>query len=181
MPSLSLVTFHTSPCSSALELWVTKFLIYDSQIAPASQTILLIIYDQHFQGVGLFFFGVSEPLAHQSGNYYASTGYKSQNERDQWALNITMYHWGFAGWSPCTFVFAGSPMIPLMHLLLPWLSIYAPSTLLRSVHGDFCRSGFILLRPTAHYSIELLPHTWRLLLGLDGWFHRWLVNCDDCG
>jgi len=51
-------------------------------------------------GVGLFFYGVSEPLAHQSGNYYTETGYKSQNEIDQWALNITMYHWGFAGWSP---------------------------------------------------------------------------------
>jgi len=51
-------------------------------------------------GVGLFFYGVSEPLAHQTGNYYTETGYKSQNEIDQWALNITMYHWGFAGWSP---------------------------------------------------------------------------------
>lgn len=51
-------------------------------------------------GVGLFFFGVSEPLAHQSGNYYTMTGYRSQNEIDQWALTITMYHWGFAGWSP---------------------------------------------------------------------------------
>lgn len=51
-------------------------------------------------GVGLFFYGVSEPLFHQSGNYYTSPGYRSQNEIDQWALNITMYHWGFAGWSP---------------------------------------------------------------------------------
>lgn len=51
-------------------------------------------------GVGLFFFGVSEPLFHQSGNYYTTPGYRSQNEVDQWALNITMYHWGFAGWSP---------------------------------------------------------------------------------
>ncbi len=41
-------------------------------------------------GVGLFFFGVSEPLAHQSGNYYTMTGYRSQNEIDQWALTITM-------------------------------------------------------------------------------------------
>lgn len=51
-------------------------------------------------GVGLFFYGVSEPLFHQSGNYYTTPGYRSQNEIDQWALNITMYHWGFAGWSP---------------------------------------------------------------------------------
>ena len=51
-------------------------------------------------GVGLFVFGVAEPLAHQTGNYYTETGYRSQNEIDQWALNITMYHWGFAAWSP---------------------------------------------------------------------------------
>jgi len=51
-------------------------------------------------GVGLFFFGVSEPLFHQSGNYFTERGYHSQNEIDQWALVITMYHWGFAAWSP---------------------------------------------------------------------------------
>jgi len=52
-------------------------------------------------GVGLFFYGVSEPLYHSgAGNYITAGGYRSQNEKDQWALNITMYHWGFAGWSP---------------------------------------------------------------------------------
>lgn len=35
-------------------------------------------------GVGLFFFGVSEPLWHQSGNYFTARGYHSQNEVDQW-------------------------------------------------------------------------------------------------
>ena len=53
-------------------------------------------------GVGLFFFGVSEPLWHQSSHYYSNPGYRSQDEVDQWALLITMYHWGFAAWSPCT-------------------------------------------------------------------------------
>lgn len=52
-------------------------------------------------GVGLFFYGVSEPLSHATnGNYITAPGYRSQNEDDQWGLNITMYHWGFAGWSP---------------------------------------------------------------------------------
>ena len=50
-------------------------------------------------GVGLFFFGVSEPLWHQTSNYFTEAGYHSQNEIDQWALVITMYHWGFAAWS----------------------------------------------------------------------------------
>mmetsp|Transcript_31557 Transcript_31557/g.54899 ORF Transcript_31557/g.54899 Transcript_31557/m.54899 type:complete len:663 (-) Transcript_31557:779-2767(-) len=52
-------------------------------------------------GVGLFFYGVSEPLTHAtSSNYITAPGYRNQDENDQWALNITMYHWGFAGWSP---------------------------------------------------------------------------------
>lgn len=55
-------------------------------------------------GVGLFFFGVAEPLWHQNSHYYAEAGYHSQNEIDQWALVITMYHWGFAAWSPCKFI-----------------------------------------------------------------------------
>lgn len=52
-------------------------------------------------GVGLLFYGVSEPLFHQEpDNYYSNAGYHSQNEIDQWSLVITMYHWGFAAWSP---------------------------------------------------------------------------------
>lgn len=52
-------------------------------------------------GVGLFFYGVSEPLWHREpDNYYSNAGYHSQNEIDQWSLVITMYHWGFAAWSP---------------------------------------------------------------------------------
>jgi choline-glycine betaine transporter len=52
-------------------------------------------------GVGLFFYGVSEPLWHREpDNYYSNAGYHSQNEIDQYSLIITLYHWGFAGWSP---------------------------------------------------------------------------------
>jgi len=52
-------------------------------------------------GVGLFFYGVSEPLWHtRPDNYYSNAGYHSQNEINQWSLVITMYHWGFAAWSP---------------------------------------------------------------------------------
>ena len=53
------------------------------------------------QGVGLFFFGVSEPLWNQSegsilGNRFTNKGYTTQNEIDQWAMTMSMYHWGFA-------------------------------------------------------------------------------------
>lgn len=47
--------------------------------------------------VGLFFYGVSEPLWHQQPHWFAEAGFHSQDEIDQWALMLTMYHWGFAG------------------------------------------------------------------------------------
>merc|ERR1712232_161733 len=50
-------------------------------------------------GVGLFFFGVSEPLWHQSSHWYAQAGYHNQDEIDMFALNLTVFHWGITGWS----------------------------------------------------------------------------------
>jgi|UniRef100_A0A7S4CB01 choline-glycine betaine transporter len=48
--------------------------------------------------VGLFFYGVSEPLYHLSGNRYAAAGYHTDNEKAQQAINLTLYHWGLHGW-----------------------------------------------------------------------------------
>jgi len=50
--------------------------------------------------VGLFFYGVSEPLWHRGSHWFVEAGYRSQDEIDQWAIVLTAYHWGFAGWSP---------------------------------------------------------------------------------
>jgi len=50
--------------------------------------------------VGLFFYGVSEPLWHRASHWFVESGYRSQDEVDQWAIMLTVYHWGFAGWSP---------------------------------------------------------------------------------
>ncbi len=50
--------------------------------------------------VGLFFYGVSEPLWHQSSHWFAETGYRSQDEIDMFAINLTIFHWGILGWSP---------------------------------------------------------------------------------
>lgn len=50
-------------------------------------------------GVGLFFYGVSEPLWHQSSHWFAEPGYRSQDEIDMFAINLTIYHWGILGWS----------------------------------------------------------------------------------
>ena len=44
--------------------------------------------------VGIFYYGVSEPLWHQSSHWYANGGYRSQDEIDQFAMNQTIYHWG---------------------------------------------------------------------------------------
>ena len=42
-------------------------------------------------GVGLFFYGVSEPLWHsEPGNYYSSAGYHNQNEINEFSLVITL-------------------------------------------------------------------------------------------
>ena len=51
-------------------------------------------------GVGIFFYGVSEPLWHQSSNWFAEAGYRSQDEIDMFAINLTIFHWGILGWSP---------------------------------------------------------------------------------
>jgi choline-glycine betaine transporter len=48
--------------------------------------------------VGLFFFGVSEPLWYQSNTYIANQEYRTQDEIDQNAINQTLYHWGLAAW-----------------------------------------------------------------------------------
>ncbi len=50
-------------------------------------------------GVGLFFYGVSEPLWHQSSHWFANAGYRSQDEIDMFAMNLTVFHWGITGWS----------------------------------------------------------------------------------
>jgi choline-glycine betaine transporter len=44
--------------------------------------------------VGIFYYGVSEPLWHQTSHWYANAGYRSQDEIDQFAMNQTIYHWG---------------------------------------------------------------------------------------
>eukprot|EP00980_Cylindrotheca_fusiformis_P001230 scaffold331_cov117-Cylindrotheca_fusiformis.AAC.8 len=50
-------------------------------------------------GVGLFFYGVAEPLWHRESNWFAESGYHSQDEIDAFAMNLTVFHWGITGWS----------------------------------------------------------------------------------
>ena len=49
--------------------------------------------------VGIFYYGVSEPLWHQTSNWFADAGYHSQDEIDQFAMNQTIFHWGFHAWA----------------------------------------------------------------------------------
>jgi choline-glycine betaine transporter len=61
-------------------------------------------------GIGLFFFGVAEPIFHYEpcapssfagpgsecyGNRYSQL---PADERAQWAMNLTYFHWGFHAW-----------------------------------------------------------------------------------
>lgn len=50
-------------------------------------------------GVGLFFFGVAEPIWHYIGpNRYTKDKYMTDNELAQNAINLTLFHWGIHGW-----------------------------------------------------------------------------------
>ena len=46
-------------------------------------------------GVGLFFYGVGEPIYHYTGrNRYSANPSLPDNELAQIAINLPMYHWG---------------------------------------------------------------------------------------
>ena len=52
-------------------------------------------------GVGLFFFGVYEPIYHYTSktkaNRYFADPTMPDNTVAQWALNLTLFHWGNTG------------------------------------------------------------------------------------
>ena len=59
-------------------------------------------------GVGLFFFGVYEPIYHYTSkaegkddppNRYFADPTMPDNTVAQWALNLTLFHWGKMGMS----------------------------------------------------------------------------------
>ncbi len=50
-------------------------------------------------GVGLFFYGVAEPIFHYTGaNRYTADPTMPDNTLAQIAINLTLYHWGIHGW-----------------------------------------------------------------------------------
>ncbi|XP_057312794.1 probable glycine betaine transporter [Hydractinia symbiolongicarpus] len=51
-------------------------------------------------GIGLFFFGVAEPVYHMEPGQYGNRywGRYSDNQRAQDAMNLTFFHWGLHGW-----------------------------------------------------------------------------------
>jgi len=50
--------------------------------------------------VGLFVYGVSEPLWHRGSHWYATGKYHTQDEIDMFAINLTVTNWGFTAWAP---------------------------------------------------------------------------------
>ena len=50
-------------------------------------------------GVGLFFYGVAEPVYHYvKPNRYSADSTMPDNTVAQIAINLTLYHWGIHGW-----------------------------------------------------------------------------------
>jgi choline-glycine betaine transporter len=43
---------------------------------------------------------VAEPLWHQNSHYFAQQSYRTQDEVDQFAINMTVTNWGFTAWAP---------------------------------------------------------------------------------
>jgi choline/glycine/proline betaine transport protein len=50
------------------------------------------------------FYSVQEPLFHQSSHFFAQAGYRSQDEVDMFAINMTLNDWGIPAWIHYTLV-----------------------------------------------------------------------------
>ena len=46
----------------------------------------------------MLYYGVAEPMFHQTSNRFANVKYHSEDEVDLNALNLTIFHWGLGGW-----------------------------------------------------------------------------------
>jgi choline-glycine betaine transporter len=55
-------------------------------------------------GNGLLVYSVFEPLLNRKFHYYANAGYRSQDEIDIFAINMTVVGWGLSGWAPYAIV-----------------------------------------------------------------------------
>eukprot|EP00934_Nitzschia_sp_Nitz4_P009058 Nitzschia sp. Nitz4//scaffold199_size41809//4067//6877//NITZ4_007444-RA/size41809-processed-gene-0.55-mRNA-1//-1//CDS//3329540543//9048//frame0 len=94
----------TNPAFMVFVLWLTwKF--GDVRLGPPDSkpdfddlTYFTMLFSAGI-GVGLFFYGVSEPLWHQGSHWFANGGYRSEDEIDMFAINLTVFHWGVTGWS----------------------------------------------------------------------------------
>jgi choline-glycine betaine transporter len=51
-----------------------------------------------------FAFSVAEPLMHQHSNFFAQAGYRTQDEVDMFAINVTLGNWGISTWATFTIV-----------------------------------------------------------------------------
>tara|TARA_B110000093_G_scaffold175592_1_gene210098 strand:- start:2176 stop:2574 length:399 start_codon:yes stop_codon:yes gene_type:complete len=51
-------------------------------------------------GVGIYYWGVSEPVYHYRGGAVYKIPVQNDDDRAQVALFITLFHWGLHGWCP---------------------------------------------------------------------------------
>lgn len=138
----------TKPLSLFFLMWITykyghiRFGGRDSQPEFGNLEYFAMIFTTGV-GVGMFYYGVSEPLWHQSSHWFAEAGYKSQDEIDQMALIITIYHWGFHGFvSYLTIAIATSLASYRFRLPLIFRSTFYP------ILGEYCWYVYESLSPS---------------------------------
>jgi choline-glycine betaine transporter len=61
-------------------------------------------------GPVLLTLSAAEPMLHQSSNFFAQAGYHSQDEVDQFAINMYVCSWGISGWLTFTVVSIASAL-----------------------------------------------------------------------
>lgn len=49
-------------------------------------------------GPAALVYGVAEPLLHQTDNFFVNTGYRSQDEKDMFAINMALSNWAITNW-----------------------------------------------------------------------------------
>jgi choline-glycine betaine transporter len=117
---------------------------------------------------GVLVYSVAEPLSHQHYHFFANAGYRSQDEVDMFAVNMTVTDWGFAGWAPYTVVAVamslatyrcGLPLIvrscfyPILgHYTWGWIGdVIDGFVIVVTLFGTFTHLGFAALNVTSGF------------------------------
>ena len=129
-------------------------------------------------GVGLFFYGVAEPIYHYtSRNRYSADPTLPDNELAQIAINLPMYHWGM-----CSFVaylITSSHFLPLVIMIYSWsLLTFFRRSWLGHLFSRWITFEFdeLLWKTPLDNEILFLSIDWRCYFWMDWGFHWCILN-----